>query len=129
MPKTILLIDDEANVLRALCRALRKENYRIFTARSADECIFIVKAHTVDVIVSDEMMGGMRGTAFLRWIAENFAAIPRILLSGHLSPEVENRAIAECGVYRVFRKPCPVGELADAIRAALDENSKAAAMT
>jgi DNA-binding NtrC family response regulator len=124
MTKTILLIDDEANVLSSLSRSLHKEDYRIFTARSADECVHILKAHPVDLVVSDEMMEGMRGTDFLHWVATFFGDIPRILLTGHLSAEVEDRAVNKCNVYRAFSKPCNIDELSQAIRGALEQKSR-----
>ena len=125
MTKTILLIDDEANVLSSLSRSLHKEDYRIFTARSADECVHILKAHTIDLVVSDEMMEGMRGTDFLHWVATFFGDIPRILLTGHLSAEVEERALNKGDVYRVFSKPCNIEELSQAIRDALEQRTPA----
>ena len=120
MPHVILLVDDEPFILQLLTRALRSDAYQIYTARTADESITILKAHKVDLIVSDERMPGLSGTEFLAWVAEWFPDIPRIMLTGQPGEHTEMRAIRECGVYRFFTKPCDVEELAKAIRSALE---------
>ncbi len=117
----VLLVDDEPNLLRALSRSLRQQPYRINTARSAEEAMDILKAHRVDLIVSDEQMPGISGTKFLSWVADNFPEVPRIILTGQPSVPSALRAINEGGVYRYFTKPCDIVELALAIRQGLEE--------
>lgn len=118
----VLLVDDEPNALHALTRALRQQPYRINTARSAEEAMEILKAHRVDLVVSDENMPGTCGTRFLSWVADNFPEVTRIILTGLPTVPSALRAINEGGVYRYFTKPCDVVELALAIRHGLEEN-------
>jgi DNA-binding NtrC family response regulator len=121
MNETILLVDDDPNILLGLSRALRKQRYHIFTARGPEECVDILKRHPIDLVVTDEMMEGMRGTDFLHWIRHALGDVPRILLTGHLTAAVRERAIDECSAYAVFSKPCDGDELSATIRAALAE--------
>jgi two-component system, probable response regulator PhcQ len=124
MNHRILLVDDDPNICRALTRSLRKEPYEILTARSADEARDIVCRWPISLVVSDELMPGMRGTEFCAWIAQNCADIVRIVLTGHQPVETALRA-AEIGeVFRFFTKPCDVDELAAAIRAGLQEREE-----
>ena len=116
----VLLVDDEPNLLHALTRALRQQPYRINTARSAEDAMDILKAHRVDLVVSDENMPGICGTRFLSWVADNFPKVTRIVLTGQPTVPSALRAINEGGVYRYFTKPCDVVELALAIRHGLD---------
>ena len=117
----VLLVDDEPNLLRALTRALRQQPYHINTARSAEEAMDILKAHRVDLIVSDENMPGICGTKFLSWVADHFPEVMRIILTGQPNVPSAIRAINEGKVFRYFTKPCDIVELALAIRHGLEE--------
>ena len=117
----VLLVDDEPNLLRGLARTLRQQPYRINTAHSAEEAMDILKAHRVDLIVSDEHMSGISGTKFLTWVADNFPEVLRIILTGQPSVPSALRAINEGSVYRYFTKPCDIVELALAIRHGLEK--------
>ena len=117
----VLLVDDEPNVLHGLTRALRQQPYKTCTARSAEEAMDILKAHRVDLIVSDESMPGTCGTKLLAWVADHFPEVPRIILSGQPNVSSALRAINESGVYRYFTKPGNVVEIALAIREGLEQ--------
>jgi len=121
MSHHVLFVDDEANVLHGLARALRGQPYRILTARSAEEAMWTLKTHPVDVVVTDEQMPGMSGTEFLTWVASHFPEVIRIVLTGHATVPATIRAINEGKVYRYFTKPCRDVELALAIRHAIEE--------
>lgn len=120
MKHTVLLVDDDENVLRGLSRALRQQPYQLYTARSGEEAVDVLKAHAVDVIVTDDRMPGMSGSDLLAWIAENCPEVMRIVLTGHASAETAIRAINESSVYHFFTKPCNDFHLAMAIRKALE---------
>ncbi len=121
MIHTVLLVDDEPNVLHSLSRAFRKHPYRTYTSRSAEEAIAILKAHDVDLIVSDENMPGMSGSKLLAWVAEHFPDVVRIVLTGQPSIPAAIQAINEAGVYRFLTKPCNVVELGLIVRRALEQ--------
>ena len=106
MKQTVLLVDDDVNVLYGLARALRKQPYHLYTARSAEEAMDALKAHCVDVIVSDEQMTGLCGTDLLVWVARNYPEIVRIVLTGHVTVDSALRAINDGQVYQYLVKPC-----------------------
>jgi len=116
----MLLVDDDRNVLHGLARALRHQPYRLYTARSGEEALLILKTHNVDVIVTDEQMPGMCGGDLRAWVAENLPEVTRIVLTGCPSTEVAIRAINEGAVYQFFTKPCNPARLGVAIRKALE---------
>ena len=120
MNHTVLLVDDDANVLFGLARVLRQQPYQLYTARSADEAMEIFKARNIDVIVSDEQMPGISGSDLLAWVANNYPDVMRIVLTGHATAETAIRAINEGGVFRFFTKPCDEVQLALTIREALE---------
>jgi len=121
MSHTVLLVDDEQNILEGLTRVLRKESYEILTATAAEEAAGLLEEHAVDLIVSDEEMPGMSGTEFLARVAQDYPDVVRIVLTGHPSLSATLRAINEGKVYQFFTKPCNEIDLAITIRRALEQ--------
>ncbi len=121
MSHTVLLIDDEPNVLDGLTRVLRKEPYEILTANSAEEAATLLEDRSVDLIVSDEEMPGMSGTEFLGRVAQGYPDTVRIVLTGNPTLPTALRAINEGKVYQFFTKPCNEIDLAITIRRALEQ--------
>ena len=121
MKQTVLFVDDDSNVLHGLSRALRHQPFDIFTARSGEEAMDVLKRRKIHVVVADEQMPGITGGDLLAWIAEQFPETARIVLTGHPTAETAIRAINEGVVYRYFTKPCNPVDLALAIRCSLEE--------
>jgi two-component system probable response regulator PhcQ len=124
MTHVLLLVDDDANLLHGLARALRGQPYQIYTAKGAEEAMWVLKGRSVDVIVTDEKMPGMPGTKLLAWVADHYPEVMRIMLTGHASLETAVRAVNEGSVYRIFLKPCREADLAIAIRKALEKSEE-----
>lgn len=124
MANTVLLVDDDARVLYGLARVLRQQPYQLYTARSGEEAIRMIKLHDIDVLVVDEKMPGMSGGDVLAWVAKNYPDIVRIVLTGCATVETTIRAINEGAVFQFFTKPCNDGHLAVAIRKALEHKTR-----
>jgi len=121
MSHTVLLVDDEPNVLRGLTRVLHREAYQILTANSAEEAGRLLERHSVDLIISDEEMPGMSGTEFLARVAQHHPDIIGIVLTGHPTLPAALRALNEGNVHQFFTKPCNEIDLAISIRRALEQ--------
>jgi CheY-like chemotaxis protein len=61
MPKRLLVVDDEPNLLRAVAAVLRTEGYEVVTARNGREALVRVAESVPDLIISDIRMPGMDG--------------------------------------------------------------------
>jgi DNA-binding NtrC family response regulator len=120
MTQSLLLVDDDENLLHGLVRALRQEPYKIFIARSVEEAVCVLKTQSIGVIVTDEMMPGHSGIEFLVWAAAHYPKVHRIILTGHPSADLAIRAINLGMVHQFFTKPCNEDELAQAIRKGFD---------
>ncbi|MGB0885120.1 MAG: response regulator transcription factor [Chitinophagales bacterium] len=73
MSKTILLVDDEQDIVEFLKYNLLKENYQIFTANNGIKALELAKKHNPDLIVLDVMMpemGGIETCRKLRKLAQ-----------------------------------------------------------
>jgi CheY-like chemotaxis protein len=66
----ILFVDDEENVLRAMRRIFRQENYTIHTACSGAEALKLLQEEQAHVVISDHRMPEMTGAELLRKIRE-----------------------------------------------------------
>ncbi|MCB0996680.1 MAG: EAL domain-containing protein [Acidimicrobiales bacterium] len=116
---TVLLVDDEQDLLRSAKVALRRQPFDVITATSAQEGLDLLAEHDVAVVVSDERMPGMPGSVFLTHVRNLHPDVERIILTGQASMEATIAAINEARVFRFLVKPCPPDELAETIIAAL----------
>lgn len=79
---TLLLVDDEENILSALKRLLRRDGYTLLSASSGEAGLEILARQPVDVILSDQRMPGMSGVEFLRQARTLRPETVRMVLSG-----------------------------------------------
>ncbi|HED00700.1 MAG TPA: response regulator [Proteobacteria bacterium] len=113
---TLLIVDDEVNVLTSLGRALRNEEYAVLTASNAAEALDILETAPVDLIISDLGMPGMNGFELLKTVKEKYPAVARIILTGQSDTPTVLRAINEGEVFRFFTKPWDNEEIKVSIR-------------
>ena len=111
MRATVLIIDDEPNVLEGLRQALRKSPYSVVTANRPEEALGILLERKMDIVISDHLMPGMTGTELLGLVHDRQPDAIRIMLSGHADAETVIRTINEGEVYRFLTKPCDRTEL------------------
>ena len=103
--KTLLLVDDDADVLAALQLLLRHEGYQILAARSAVAGFELLALYPVHVILCDQRMPGMSGTEFLDRVKDMYPDALRIALSGYADLESLMEAINRGALYRFSMKP------------------------
>jgi diguanylate cyclase (GGDEF)-like protein len=116
--RTLLLLDDEDNVLRSLVRLFRRDAYRLLTASSVQEAFDLLASNTVQVIVSDQRMPDMDGTEFLGRVRDLYPDTMRMVLSGYTDLATITDAINRGAIYRFLTKPWNDDELRGHIQAA-----------
>jgi diguanylate cyclase (GGDEF)-like protein/PAS domain S-box-containing protein len=116
--QTLLIVDDDVNVLASLHRLFRRDGYRILTAASPTEAFELLALHAVQVIVCDQRMPAMSGTEFLSKVKELYPETIRIILSGYTGLEAVLDAINRGAIYRFYTKPWDDTQLRDNIRLA-----------
>ena len=115
---TLLLVDDDENVIKSLVRLLRSYCDQIFTAFSGEEALAILSAQRVDVIVSDSLMSPIAGIELIRRAKELYPAITTIVMSGK-SDLTEIRRAKQERILEIFiPKPWEDNELIAIVRAA-----------
>jgi diguanylate cyclase (GGDEF)-like protein/PAS domain S-box-containing protein len=102
---TLLLVDDEPNILNAIKRLLRREGYRILCAESAAQGLDLLATHRVHVVISDQRMPVMTGTEFLTRVKDLYPDTVRLVLSGYSELESLTDAINKGAIYRYISKP------------------------
>lgn len=103
--RTILLVDDEENILRSLERLLRRDGYRILKATSGEAGLKLLSGDAVGVIVSDQRMPGMTGVEFLSKVKDLYPHTVRIVLSGYTELKAVTDAINKGAIYKFLTKP------------------------
>lgn len=68
MKKSILIVDDEPNIVMTLEYTFKKQNFEVFIARDGSEAIQILDTHTPDAILLDIMMPNIDGYQTLQYI-------------------------------------------------------------
>ncbi len=117
----ILLVDDELNVLRALQRIFRRENYRISTASNGNEALDLLSTEDFHLMISDYLMPGMNGAELLRRAKEIQPEMIRIMLTGHADTNAVMGAINEGAVYKFILKPWNDDDLRITVALALEQ--------
>ena len=117
-PPTLLLVDDEARILSALCRSLRREGWRILTAATPAEALRLLEREPIDAVLSDHKMPGMSGLEVLEAAARCRPEATRILISGW-PDEIPAGRLEALGVRAVVPKPWDDAELKRILREAL----------
>ncbi len=113
--RVVLLVDDEAHILSALQRALRREGYELLTATGPSEALALLAAREVEVVVSDQKMPGGSGLAFLLEVAAKHPRARRVLLTGW-PEEIPARDRAAAQLDAILQKPWDDAELKATIR-------------
>ena len=117
---TVLFVDDEANILKALKRLLRNEPFEVLTATCAEEALEHFRRYEIQVVVSDQRMPEMSGADFLSRLRERYPDTIRMMLTGHTEMDTAVEAINRGEIFRLITKPWNDDDLKAALRQALD---------
>lgn len=104
-PISLLFVDDEPIVLRAIEMQLRRSPYEVLTAAGAGEALQILDRRGVDVLIADVEMPDLSGIELTQIAARDYPDMLRILLTGHASLDRALQAINAGEVVRFFTKP------------------------
>ncbi|MCX8155023.1 MAG: response regulator [Verrucomicrobiae bacterium] len=118
---TILIVDDQAEVLAALQLTLRLRGYHVLGARSGPEALQLLQSQPglIDVLVTDFAMPEMDGRQLIQRVKEIVPSLPAIAISGNASPS-DIESLLALGVVAFLQKPFSVEALSGAIERALE---------
>ncbi|MBF9002743.1 HD domain-containing phosphohydrolase [Vibrio nitrifigilis] len=101
---TLLLLDDEADILKTLTRVLRLD-YNVVSFNEGEDALAYLKDNEAAIIISDMRMPQMDGAKFLSIAKELRPGSVRILLTGYSDMESTVRAVNEGGIHTYLAKP------------------------
>jgi len=118
----LLFVDDEPNVLSALRRVFRQENYEVQLAANAAEALVAINAGPIHLMITDYMMPGVNGGELLRQAREIAPDMIRIMLTGHADTGAVMSAIKTGAVYKFILKPWNDDDLRVTVALALEQH-------
>ena len=118
--ETILLVEDEDSVRKLACRVLRRLGYRVVDTGHGGDALQVVQTleEPVHLLLTDIVMPGMSGRQLAERVASLRPGVRVLFVSGYAREDLERHGLN--GV-PVLQKPFTVGELARAVREALDK--------
>lgn len=117
---TLLVVDDEVDVLESL-RHLFRRQYRVIVASSAAEALELLERFEVHIILSDQRMPGMTGDVFLGEARKRFPDAIRMMFTGYADIQAVINAVNEGAIFRYIVKPWDTAELEAIVRQAAEQ--------
>ena len=108
---SILVVDDDEIILESLAEQLRCEGYIVATATTAEDALGFLRTQSFAVVISDQKLPGMLGTALLAEAKQLQPHTSRILVTGILSADTVIEAINRGEIFRFLAKPWLRAEL------------------
>ncbi len=105
MDNAVLVVVDDANIRNALARLFLDRDVRVLRAGNGEDALGIVQREPVAVVVSDNLMPGMRGIELLSRVRDLSPDTVRVLLTGYSDLPTATEAIDRGEVFRFHEKP------------------------
>jgi DNA-binding response OmpR family regulator len=114
--KTILIVDDEPNIVLGLRDALEFEGFRVISAGRGQEGVALARSEAPDAIVLDLMLPDMNGYAVCQELRRTSPRVPIVMLTAR-SQETDKIRGLDAGADDYVTKPFSVNELIARVRA------------
>ena len=120
-PSTVLIVDDDEHVRRALRRVLRRARWQVVDAPDALTGLQLLEQEPIQVVVSDYRMPSLSGVEFLSAVKERWPRIQRVLLTGQADSQAIEEAVNQSEIFRFIWKPWDDAHLLITIQSAIDQ--------
>jgi two-component system response regulator GlrR len=126
MQRSVLVVDDDPDLLKLLALRLGAAGYGVQTAESGERALAAIAVSRPDVVVTDLKMGGMDGLALFNAVQQTAPTLPVIILTAHGTiPDAVDAT--KRGVFGFLPKPFEAKELLTQVEQALKLSSGAPA--
>jgi two-component system KDP operon response regulator KdpE len=123
-PARILIVDDEAQIIRVLSMACTAQGYRVKSAVDGESALAVLKNWPAELIVTDLSMPKMDGVELCRAIRK-YSSVPILVLSVRSQEKMKVEAL-DAGADDYVTKPFQINELLARVRAALRRQRRSA---
>jgi FixJ family two-component response regulator len=120
LPRLIAILDDEAEMRKALRRLLLTRGFRVEVHERAEELLASLSTEQPDCIVLDLHMTGVTGFEVLTTLASSHSPPRVVVITGHDEPGTEER-VRRLGAVAYLRKPMDEAALFSAIEMAIEQ--------
>lgn len=122
MSHSILLVDDQREVLRVLHAALdtlKVQGLQVFEAPSGEEALLESARHKIDLLITDYMLPGMSGVELIHKVRARHPEAKVVVITGVSERKVRNELL-NIGAMAILDKPVPMADFLDAAERGLD---------
>lgn len=119
MSSSILIIDDEKSFREFLEILFNDDGMNVFLAKNLQEAKNIIMEQSVDIVLSDLVIGKENGLTFVKWANSNNIKIPFILMTAYASSDTAIES-ARLGVVDYITKPFDTDELLAMVHGVLE---------
>ena len=103
--QTVLIVDDEINILKSMRRMFKQAGYEVFTAESGLEGLALLVDESIQVILSDFRMPVMNGGEFLAQVKINRPDVVSLILSGYADFDSVLAVMNQGSAFKFLTKP------------------------
>jgi CheY-like chemotaxis protein len=121
MPPTVLLVDDEPDLVITCERLLRPLGYACLRAGTGPDAIALINRESPDLVVTDLRLPGIDGLAVARHARAHVPPIPVILITAYDSATGRSAAKA-AGIDTYLAKPFANADFLDCVRRVMDRD-------
>ncbi len=121
---TILLVEDEKDMLHLVEKILLRSGYRVLTANDGEQALEVYQRHnaSIDVVLLDIGLPKIAGGDVLRKMRQQNPAVKVAVASGYLDPGVKAE-ISEAGVQHFVDKPYRLDQVVNTLQCLIEEKS------
>ncbi len=114
----VLIVDDDAFMLKVLYRVLQKD-YTLYQAGSAEDAIEMLRGRQVKAVLCDHVLPGQNGLDFLISLRQHNARIKSVLFSAAMETDHFIKAINHGEIFRFIKKPASPADILGAVKEAI----------
>ncbi len=121
MAPTILLVDDQRDILRLLhstLNTLQNKELTVIEAPSGEEALLAIQRHKIDLLVTDYRLPGMSGIELMHKMRIRQPDVRVILITG-MSDRKAREEMLNAGAIAIFDKPIPLADFLDIVERSL----------
>lgn len=103
--RSLLVVDDEPAIISSLRRLLRREGYEIYTAGRGEDALELLVSADIGVVLSDQMMPGMKGIDLLERVKAECPDVVRLLMTANDELATAVNAVNRSQIFGYLPKP------------------------
>lgn len=122
MEEPILIVDDDVNLNRLLCRFIEKNGFRPVPAYSAEEALKLLSGQDFRMVLTDLRLPRKDGLELLQWISGHKPGCPTLLMTNYADVQTAVKAM-KLGAFDYIAKPIVPDDLLKKITDALEASN------